>query len=207
MSTGGRKVYRTPDPSFFADLRPREKIDESDLIPDNRLIGIGDVASASRFISTLTRLNKSYDLRYGNDISFSDLHASHALLVGGFSNTWTLEATRNLRYALEQGDRIVDRKDASKVWLRRADPDGRTQEEVISRLLRSETGDFALAIGGIDTFSNQAAADCLSDPQQIGALLRTAPHDWENKNLQIVLHTSAVKELPAAANVKAVNYW
>jgi hypothetical protein len=117
--------------------------------------------------------------------------------------------TRNLRYALERGDRIVDRKDASKVWLRRADPDGRTQEDytVISRLLRSETGDFALAIGGIDTFSNQAAADCLSDPQQIGALLRTAPHDWENKNLQIVLHTSAVKELPAAANVKAVNYW
>lgn len=196
-------------PEFFIDLRSGEKIDESDLIPDNRLIGFGDVASASRVISTLTRLNKSYDLRYGNDISFSDLHASPALLIGGFSNTWTLEVTRNLRYSLEQGDRIVDRKDPNKVWLRKAGADGRTEEDyaVISRLPRSETGDFVLAIGGIDTFSNQAAADFLSDPEQVGAMLRTAPLNWENRNLQIVLHTSAVKEVPAVANVEAVNFW
>ena len=196
-------------PEFFIDLRPGEKIDESDLIPDSRLIGFGDVASAGRVISTLTLLHKSYDLRYGNDISFSDLHASPALLIGGFSNTWTLEVTKNLRYSLERGDRIVDRKDPNKVWVRKVGADGRTQEDfaVISRLPTSETGDFVLAIGGIDTFSNQAAADFLSDPQRIGALLRTAPANWQNGNLQIVLQTSVVKDVPAAAKVEAVSFW
>ncbi len=198
-------------PEFFIDLKPGVKIDESDLIPDNRLIGFGDVAAAGRIISTLTSLHKAYDLRYGDDISFSDLHASPALLIGGFSNPWTLAVTRNLRFSLQGGDRIVDRKDSTRVWLRKTSADGQTQDDyaVISRLPKSETGDFVLVIAGIDTYSNQGAAAFLSNPEDIASLLssRAMPRDWQNKNIQVVLHTTAVNGVPAATNVEAVAVW
>lgn len=196
-------------PEFFVDFTPGEKIDARDLIPNNSLIGFGDVAASSRIVSLLTRLNKNYDLRYGNDISVSDLHSSPTFLVGGFSNSWVLETTKNLRFSLEQGDRIVDRKQKNKVWLRTFSADGQTVDDyaAVSRLLKSDAGDFVLTIGGIDTYSNQAAANFLSDPAQLGGLLRTAPRDWENKNMQIVLHTKAIKEVPSVANVEAVYYW
>jgi len=78
---------------------------------------------------------------------------------------------------------------------------------VISRLIKPETGNFILAIGGIDTYSNQAAADFLSDPDRLDALLKTLPTGWERKNMQIVLHTNVVKEVPIAVNVEAWDIW
>ena len=184
-------------------------IDEKDLVPTNHFIGFGDVASAARLVLTLTKLNKNYDLRYGNDIAITDLRSSPALLIGGFSNTWTLEVTHDLRYTLEQGDRIVDQKNRDKMWIKSSSRDGLKQDDyvIISRLPKSETGDFVLAIAGINTYGNQAATDFLSDPNQIGALIKTLPPDWESKNLQIVLHTNVVKEVPASINVEAVSVW
>jgi hypothetical protein len=196
-------------PEFFIDLKSGNMIDEKDLVPTNHFIGFGDVASASRIVSTLAKLNKNYDLRYGNDIAITDLRSSPALLIGGFSNTWTLEVTHDLRYTLEQGDRIVDQKNKNKVWLKSASRDGLKQDDyvIISRIPKSETGDFVLAIGGINTYGNQAAADFLSDPNQIGALMKTLPPSWELKNVQIVLHANVVKEVPASINVEAVYVW
>jgi hypothetical protein len=194
---------------FFIDLKKGDMIDEGELIPMNQLIGFGDVAAAARMASMLTRFNLRYDLRYGSDIAVTDLQSSPTILIGGFSNVWTLEVMHQLRFRLEGGYQIVDEKDKPRVWTRKSDPQTFAGDDyaVISRLIRSETGNFVLAIAGIDTYSNQAAADFLSDPGRLGALLKTLPAGWEKKNLQIVLHTSVVKEVPAAVNVEAVEIW
>lgn len=194
---------------FFIDLKKGTRIDESDLMPINMWIGFGDVAAVARMTSMLTRFKKRYDLRYGNDIAVTDFQSSPAILIGGFSNMWTLEVMHQLRFRLERGDRIVDEKYTNRVWVRKSDPETFTGDDyaVISRLERSETGNFILAIAGIDTYSNQAAADFLNDPDRLGAFLGTLPQGWEKKNMQVVLHTSVVKEVPAAANVEAVELW
>jgi hypothetical protein len=194
---------------FFIDLKKGNKIDESDLEPMNQTIGFGDVAAAARMASLLTRLNKRYDLRYGNDIAVTDLHSSPTILIGGFSNVWTLEVMHQLRFRLEGGDRIVDEKDKTRLWVRKSDAKTFAGDDyaVISRLVRSETGNFVVAIAGIDTYSNQAAADLLNDPDRLNALLRALPKDWDQKNVQIVLHTSVVKDVPSALNIEAVEVW
>ena len=194
---------------FFIDLKKGTKIDEDDLVPINMWIGFGDVAAAARMASMLTRFNKRYDLRYGNDIGVTDLQSSPTILVGGFSNMWTLEVMHQVRFRLERGDRIVDGKNTNRVWVRKSDMDTFTGDDyaVISRLVRSETGNFVLAIAGIDTYSNQAAADFLSDQGRLDAFLKTLPAGWEKKNMQLVLHTSVVNQVPSGANVEAVELW
>jgi hypothetical protein len=192
----------------FIDLRKGDVIDESQF-RKIELIGFGDAAAAARLASMLTRFNKHYDLRYGGDIAVTDFQSSPAFLIGGFSNVWTLEAMRQLRFQLEGYDHIVDKKDPSHVWRRKSDPGTLAGDDyvVISRLIKPETGNFILAIAGIDTYSNQAAADFLSDPDRLDALLKTLPTGWERKNMQIVLHTNVVKEVPTAVNVEAWDIW
>jgi hypothetical protein len=192
----------------FIDLKKGDVIDESQL-RKIELIGFGDAAAAARIASMLTRFNKHYDLRYGGDIAVTDFQSSPAFLIGGFSNVWTLEVMRQLRFQLEGYDHIVDKKDPSHPWRRKSDRGTLAGDDyvVISRLIKPETGNFILAIGGIDTYSNQAAADFLSDPDRLDALLKTLPTGWERKNMQIVLHTNVVKEVPIAVNVEAWNIW
>jgi hypothetical protein len=194
---------------FFIDLKKGDQIDESDLVPNRELIGFGDVAATARMASMLTRFNKRYDLRYGNDIAVTDLHSSPTILIGGFSNAWSHELMHHLPFQLESGDRIVDTSNKARVWIRQSSPETFAGDDyaVISRLTSSETGNFVLIIAGIDTFSNQAAADLLDDPQRMRALLLTLPTGWEKKNLQFVLHTRVIKDVPSVVNVEAVNVW
>lgn len=206
-----RAEHHLPDagPEFFINLQPGNVINEKDLIPTNRLIGFGDVASACRLVSILTRFHRVYDFRYGNDIAVPDLRSAPAIFIGGFSNAWTMEVTDDLRYSLEHGDRIVDKRHPEDVWIRGGSGDGLKQDDyaLITRLSKSETGDFVLAIGGIDTYGNQAAADFLNNPEQLGAVLKNLPPGWDRKNLQIVLHTGIVNDVPASADVVAVYSW
>jgi hypothetical protein len=194
---------------FLVDLQPSESIPESDLVPTNKLIGFGDVAATARITSMLAKLGKNYDLRYGNDITITDLQSSPTILIGGFSNAWTMQITRGLRYTLEQGDKVVDNNDKSKVWQWKEDDANQRQDDyaILSRLIRSPTGSFVLSIAGIASSSNQATADFISDPRQIEKLLKAAPPGWENKNMQVVLHTMTINDIPTSVDVQAIYFW
>jgi hypothetical protein len=194
---------------FLVDLQPSASIPESDLVPTNKLIGFGDVAATARVTSMLAKLGKNYDLRYGNDITITDLQSSPAILIGGFSNAWTMQINRGLRYTLEQGDKVVDSNDKSKIWQWKEDEANQRQDDyaVLSRLVRSPTGSFVLSIAGIASSSNQATADFISDPRQIDKLLRTAPPGWENKNMQVVLHTTTINDIPTSVDIQAIYFW
>lgn len=196
-------IENTNEESFI-DLKKGDVIDESEL-RKTELIGFGDVAAAARIASMLTRFNKRYDLRYGGDIAVTDFRSSPAFLIGGFSNIWTREVMRQLRFQLEGYDHIVDKENATRSWRRKSAIGTFAGDDyvVISRLIRPETGNFILAIGGIDTYSNQAAADFLNDPDRLDALLKVLPEGWEQKNMQIVLHTDVLKDVPTAVNVEA----
>ena len=194
---------------FFVELNKGNKIDESDLVPLKSFIGFGDVAAAARFSSMLARFGKNYDLRYGENISISDLQASPTILIGGFSNAWSLELMHQLPFRLTAGDQIIDSRTHGRFWKRKNEPGTVHGDDyaVITRLLRAETGNFALDIAGIDTYSNQAAADFLSDQERLSAFLRTLPLGWENHNMQIVLHSTVVAGVPAVVNVEAAEVW
>ena len=78
---------------------------------------------------------------------------------------------------------------------------------VLSRLIRSETGSFVLSIAGIASSGNQAAADFISDPRRIDKLLQNAPPGWQNMNMQVVLHTTTINDIPTSVDVQAIYFW
>jgi hypothetical protein len=184
-----------------------------DFIPvKDRFLTTGDASATAQISSLLTSRHHPYDLRFGTDLSFGDLRNSSAVLIGAFNNSWTLNTTDNLRFVYESGDSpqmdVQDRFDTSRSWwpkfLRAKDSD---DYAIVSRILDSKTGSVLVIIAGLTHRGTQAAGDFITNPELVAEFIKQAPKDWSRKNLQIVLHTNVVNDIPGSPTVVASYYW
>lgn len=222
LSHEARKRYRKLRPLAedgtpnLEVLVPREDLKEfiaEDFVPmKDTYLTVGDASTTARISSLLTSRHHPYDLRFGSDLSFGDLREGSAVLIGAFNNNWTLKMTDNLRFVFEAGDtaemHVRDRFDASRSWWPKFSG-GKFSEDyaIISRILDSKTGSVLVTIAGLDHTGTRAAGDFVTDPQLIADLIKQAPKDWTGKNVQIVLHTNVVNNIPSSPTVVAVHYW
>ncbi|SEF89958.1 hypothetical protein SAMN05421819_1284 [Bryocella elongata] len=191
---------------------------ESRTHPDVELIrdgyvGIGDSNASFLIGRALQSFGRGSQARLGDDVSFSDLKKAPAVLVGGFSNRWTMSMTNGLRFSFaEQDDKrvIVDRDRPSTFWsVPSLSKTGHATEDyaIVSRVLVARTGQSLVSIAGISGYGSQAAGEFVTDPAAIQKLTRSAPKGWERMNLQLVLRTKVVGETPGPAEVVASYYW
>ena len=201
--------YQTVAPK----LSPGERLDSDDIvaIPD-QYIGLGSAYAIARISSILAKNHKDSEIRFGNDISFTDLKKSSAVLIGAFSNRWTLEVTRERRFAFETIGGIPGVRDrqTGRTWtLPGLQEDGRTPEDyvIITRILRSKTGQFVVAVAGITQYGSQAAGDLLTNPNAMEDIVRRLPRDWKSKNLQLLLRVSVIGQSPGTPTLVATQVW
>ncbi len=199
---------RTEEMGFesYIPLPPGTKIDGQDLYPaKDTFVTIGDVAAITKIEALLVRRNRQFSIRYGGDVAYGDLRESPTILVGAHNNSWTLSVTENLRYVFDGPFGIVDRSEPRKRWSANA---GFTEDyAIVSRILNSKTGTTVIAAAGVGYAGTQAAAEFITNPQSISALVKSLPDGWEKKNIQIVLHTSVTNQLPGAPDVIATYCW
>jgi hypothetical protein len=197
-------------PEFFPDFASAESIRPSDLVPvRNTFVTMGDLAATVQLTNLLTAWKRPFVLRSGRDVSFAELRNRPSVMIGAFNNPWTLELTRDLPFSLESGIRIQDRDHRERSWTVTTPATHSTSDDfaLISCLLVSKTGGPLISAAGIGQYGTQAAAEFLSSPDRMRDLLRTAPHGWEHKNMQAVLHVKVVGYTPVAVDVLATSYW
>jgi hypothetical protein len=191
---------------FLVPLGSNDVLNGSDLIPEkDTYTTVGDAAALARIASLLSERKKSYDMRFGGDISVGDLRERPAILIGGFNNSWTLEMTDNLRFGFSYWHQIEDRFDKRRSW--KANQDFTDDYAIISRILNSKTGEILITAAGIGQAGTRAAGEFLTSPGDIDSLMLAAPRGWEKRNLQIVLHTSVINGSPNHPDVIATYYW
>jgi hypothetical protein len=184
-----------------------------DFIPvKDRFLTTGDASATAQISSLLTSRHHPIDLRFGTDLSFGDLRNSSAVFIGAFNNSWTLNVADNLRFVYESGDspqmHVQDRFDKSRSWwpkfLGERDSD---DYAIISRILDSKTGSVLMIIAGLTHRGTQAAGDFITNPELVAEFIKQSPKDWSRKNLQIVLHTNVVNDIPGSPTVVASYFW
>jgi hypothetical protein len=194
-------------------LQPDDKLVWSDMIEYPDLgVGKGDVAAAIRLSSLLGRIGKESEVRIGNEYSFEDLRTSPSIIIGAFSNRWTMEMTSNLHFAFKEDHavfRIQEQGAQGRNWYADLDRNGQIIVDygVVSRLVNSGTGQFMLAIAGITSDGSEAAAEVATSPEGLAMALRNAPPDWNRKNVQILVKTSVSDGIAGPAQVVAVYVW
>ena len=197
---GTTPVFRSPDLTGSAH----------NLVPVlNQYMTIGDAYAGVVLTSLLARRGKLYQMRYGADLSFSDLRYQPSILIGAFGNTWTLQTTSDLRFVFEKHPTIRDRSDNRLYTLPNMTPDGRTPEDyaIVSRVFDSNTGELLIVAAGITQYGSRAAAEFLTSPQLLAALAGQGPSDWPKKNLQVLLHTKIVDDTPGPPSIVTAYFW
>lgn len=169
----------------------------------------GDVQAAVRLSSFLGHLNKDSEVRIGDGYSSADLRNSPAVVIGAFSNPWTMQMTANLPLAFvddQRGIRIEERGSSGRSWHSRH---GYIGEDfgLVTRLVDSGTGQFVVLVAGIEASGSDAAADLVVRSEGLEKALLGAPPDWPQRNVQILVSTSVQDSVAGSPKVVAVKIW
>jgi hypothetical protein len=203
----------TPNLELLVPREDLKTLTTDDFVPvKDTYLTVGDASATAQISSLLTSRKHAYDLRFGSDLSFGDLREGSAVLIGAFNNDWTLNMTDNLRFVFESGNtaemHVRDRSDASRAWWPKFSG-GKFSEDyaIVSRVLDSKTGAVLVTIAGLDHTGTRAAGEFVTDPQLLATFVKNAPRDWSKKNLQLVLHTNVVNDIPGSPTVVAAYFW
>lgn len=203
----------TPNLEALVSQEELKNFSGDDFVPVmDTYLTIGDASATSQITSLFTTRRHAFDLRFGTDLSFGDLREGSAVLIGAFNNSWTLNMTDNLRFVFDAGDsaemHVQDRFDPSRSWWPKIS--GRKFSEdyaIVSRILDSKSGRVLVTIAGLDQTGTRAAGEFATNPQLVAEFAKQAPKDWNRKNLQIVLHTNVVNDVPGPPAIVAAHYW
>ena len=194
---------------------PPRRLDGSDFVPVlNQYVGLGDAVAANDVSSVFERHNRTPQLRVADKLDFNDLYGSTVILIGGsFSNRWTAEITKGLRYQFRfEGQSkpwIVDSQSDRKWGLAAMTEDRRTPEDyiLICRMPDAQTGKLMVVVAGLAVFGTEAGGKILSDPKLLQPLLQNLPKGWESRNLEAVMKVQVVGDGPALPSLVAVHTW
>ena len=200
-------VYRLErEPGSTQPVRPQDFVQLTD-----QFVGGGDLIATSRLTAMLTRMQRPYRLRVGNDVSFHDFRTAPAILVG-YSYTRWKEISSQMRYFIDGSRRpvgVTDNGAPTKWALPNLPPDRRTNEDyaIVSRVFHPDTNAMLVEIAGITQYGTDAAADLVTNPELMAEALRGAPPDWQKKNLQLVIHVKVISGAPTTPQVVATYFW
>lgn len=180
-------------------------------LPD-AFVGVGDAYALADITELLSARGKHWHLLAGNDTPSKELKSGPVILIGAFSNPWTLRLTENLRftYDLDPKNVIRDRMQRERQWrLQNLTPDWQTSEDfaIVSRFQSPETGEPVVVVAGLTNFGTEAAGEFLTSSEMLASALHDAPKDWKRKNFQFVLHTKLIGKTPERPTVVAKYFW
>ena len=195
---------------FLVPITADQKLGPGDLLEmKNQFVTLGDVAANVKVATLLNRLNHTFDLRSGEDVSFGDLRDTPVVLIGAFNNAWTLQMTGDLPFVFGSGLTLLDQGDRTHQWHPVISPENRVQVDyaLVARLPQSKTGGALIIVAGITQCGTRAAAEFITSPERNQELDEAAPNAWTNKNLEFVLQTKVVNDIPTNPTVVAVRTW
>jgi hypothetical protein len=208
--------FLTPDKPVLVSLAtlttiPKDKSSEVHTT-ETSFVGSGGALGAARFAEQLALRRQPFQMKFGSDVSFSDLKNSAAILLG--STRWSDELMQMQRFRIvkeeEKPRAIIDSQSEGHRWVASRAPGATEPSEgysLITRLLNTETGRPMLLLAGLDPRDTQAAVEFLSDDHLFEAFTANAPSDWQRKNFQIVLHNRIFGKSPGSLNVVASHVW
>jgi hypothetical protein len=181
-------------------------------------VALFDSLTAANVGSLLTLKNKKFIIRDQGSTSFSDLRRGSFVLIGAFSNDWTIRLTDPLRFHFDldpasQESWIADRlKPGKKIGLERTRTDKsfpvrKEDFAIVARFFDPATGQTAVVLAGLGGHATQAAGEFVTSKSALGEALKQAPAGWERKNVELVISTEVVDGVAGPPRVVATVLW
>ncbi len=188
-----------------------------DVIPSwDRYAPLGDAMSMTALAVFFHDRRKDFRLRGSGTTTLADLREGAAVLIGAFSNDWTLRTNKDLRFRVVLGAdgwrSIEDRQEPGSAKWRGAFMDAPLEAEavdyaVLTRVFDQTTGNPVISLGGITHLGTKAGGEFLLSEAAMNEGLRGASAGWEKKNLQMVISTRVIGASASPPRFVALHVW
>jgi hypothetical protein len=197
-----------------ADATDPAHISRAQNVPIYGGLDTSDVITLARSITPLAPRHDAFRIVSASQTPFSQLRESPFVLIGAFDNIWTMRITQDLPFGFEvdkEVRKLVDRRSAQpRSWtLQWEVPYTKLAKDyaVVARIHDNVTGQPVIIVAGILGPGTEAASEVVSNPDSLNAVLRKAPKNWEQVNLEAVIETNVIDGHPGPPNVLAVETW
>jgi hypothetical protein len=197
-----------------ADATDPAHISRAQSVPIYGGLDASDVITLARSITPLAPRHDAFRIVSASQTPFSQLRESPFVLIGAFDNIWTMRITQDLPFGFEvdkEVRKLVDRRSAQpRSWtLQWEVPYTKLAKDyaVVARIHDNVTGQPVIIVAGILGPGTEAASEVVSNPDSLNAVLRKAPKNWEQVNLEAVIETNVIDGHPGPPNVLAVETW
>lgn len=192
-----------------ADLRSPVPATRSDNYP---YLSLGTARALSNVTELFGRLHLSYIAQAAPNVDLTELRAQPVILIGAYTNSWTLQLTDNLRYhfAPQPSNEIVDASNPAVHWTGTHGvpySDGSSDFSLVARYRDPVTNSMTLVLAGLGINGTMAASAFVTSPQFVDALKSALPKDWENKNFELVLQSKVIQNEPGPPSIVAAYAW
>jgi hypothetical protein len=215
---GGDKAY------LLETLRPRppedkltslslDRLQGLQIVPETGLtLSLGDAHALTLLYAFAAAKGNAPQIRIGHDTTFTELREGPVVLIGGFSNHWTMDLMKDARFdfAMEGPHYGIRDRSTGKFVCRKPLPwETRSTEDcgVITRLRDSKTGYPLLVAAGLDHYGTLEAGELLTRPALLERALQQAPAGWQDKNLQILFRVEIVRDNVGTPSIAATYVW
>jgi hypothetical protein len=192
---------------------PPEALNGADFLPQpDQYLAFGDALAAANVNVLLALHGRDAHLRFASKVEFADLREAPAIIIGAFSNRWTIELTQHLRYHFGYNQAwipaILDSRNPEKSWIS-VSQNGTSSEDyfLIARLVNSSSGNLVIVGAGIGQVGTEAAGRFLTIPERLAGVLQTLAPDWAHRNLELVLHARVIGNSPVDPELVASYVW
>ena len=194
-------------------LKSTDAIQWGDMYLDiDQGLGKGDVKAAIRLSKFMLDKHVESDVRIGNEFSFEDMRTSPTVIIGAFSNRWTMQTTSGLHFAFveENGVTLIKENGGSgQTWHAEYDQKQNMLADygIVTRLANPSTGQYSVFVGGITASGSDAAADLVTNPDAMKNALARVPADWKTKNIQFLVRTTVTDTITSPVQVVRTYVW
>jgi hypothetical protein len=177
-----------------------------------KYVALGDSLAAFHLGELMGRHGHSAHMRIASKLQFADLCDSGTVLIGAYTNRWTMELMKalRLRFVVTSGKPGVIDSKTGRMWTLGGKTDDESSSEdymVISRVLQNSTGQFVVTGAGLTQYGTEETGRILTTPAVLNGILARLPAGWQNRNVQVLLHSEVVGDSPARPVVVSSSVW
>jgi hypothetical protein len=173
-----------------------------------------DAVALARISSMLQSRNKGYLIRGAASTTYSDLKESPSILMGSYTNDWTIRLNDRLRFYFDADETsgrvwIADRqKPSQQIGLHSAGKGSASHEAyaIVSRFYDPTTEQMTLAVGGKGK-AMLAAAEFVANPSYLEQFSKQVPTDWYKRNMQVLIRTNIVEGSVGPPQIADTYFW
>ena len=219
LCIGDLDTFRQQYPALFqASVDPTASSDPtvSSYINTHEHLFVSDVITMMKAASVLQSLGKDYRVVNSAAADLATLRQGPVVLVGGHNNRWTLRLTEGLRFYP-----TLDLKTGVGAILDRQDPTRREWDVPLSTVYTKFSQDFAIVArvkdpttgrpviiaAGLAAQGTLAAGEFISTPEQLNSLVKGAPPNWQDMNMEAVIATQVIDGKTGPPRVVAIYFW